>query len=127
MFTGPRRRLTALILRILLTLGFLAAAFPKFLPGSGWHARFAAWGYSEQFLLLIGLLEVLAVVGLWFARVAPYAQALLALILCGALYTNLVHPPRIEALRPVLFLMLLTILAFAQRAPVAPTPTTGPG
>jgi hypothetical protein len=40
-------RILRLVLRILLSLAFLAAAVRKFLPQSGWRERFAGWGYRR--------------------------------------------------------------------------------
>ncbi len=102
-------------LRVLLSLGFLAAAIPKFLPGSGWHERFVAWGYPSWFVPLVGALEVLGVIGMWVPRASVASMALLAVVLLEASYANLSHPPVLQAARPVIFLAMLTALFWAQR------------
>lgn len=98
------------VLRILLSLAFLAAGLPKFLPQSGWRERFAGWGYPAWFVLVIGLLEVAGVIGLWVPRLSRAAMTLLIAIMIGAAYTNLTHPPIAQALRPVIFLLLVVLL-----------------
>jgi uncharacterized membrane protein len=107
------RRVVAVILRILLSLGFFAAGITKFLPASNWHARFAGWGYAPWFVPVIGILELLGVLGLWVPGLARPAAGLLAVILMGALYTNVTHPPLVEAIRPAVFLVLLGAMYIA--------------
>ena len=109
------RRPLPVTLRVLVSLGFLAAALTKFLPHSGWQARFAAWGYPAWFVPLVGGLEVLGVVGLWVPRVSRQAIVLLAFVLIEATYTNLSHPPTMQAIRPAAFLGLLTALFLTQQ------------
>jgi uncharacterized membrane protein YphA (DoxX/SURF4 family) len=109
------RRPLPVTLRVLLTLGFLAAAVTKFLPHSGWQERFAAWGYPLWFVPLVGGLELLGIVGLWLPRASPYAMLLLAGVLVEASYANLSHPPLVQAIRPAVFLALLLGLFLTQR------------
>jgi uncharacterized membrane protein YphA (DoxX/SURF4 family) len=109
------RRPLPVTLRVLVSLGFLAAALTKFLPHSGWQTRFAAWGYPAWFVPLVGGLEVLGVAGLWVPRVSRQAIVLLAVVLIEATYTNLSHPPTMQAIRPGVFLTLLTALFLAQQ------------
>lgn len=117
------RRPVPVTLRILLSLGFLAAALTKFLPHSGWQERFTAWGYPAWFVPVVGALEVLGVLGLWVPRVSWQAMVLLAVVLLEASYANLSHPPIAQAVRPALFLTLLTALFVTQRmAPRRATP-----
>jgi putative oxidoreductase len=109
------RRPLPVTLRILLSLGFLAAALTKFLPHSGWQERFAAWGYPVWFVPVIGSLEIFGVLGLWVPRVSQQAMILLAIVLLEASYANLSHPPIMQAVRPILFLILLAALFVTQR------------
>ncbi len=102
-------------LRVMLSLGFLLAAITKFVPGSSWYERFAAWGYPLWFVPLVGALEVLGGVGLWVPRASGYAMLLLAGVLLEATYANVSHPPIAAAIRPTLFLTLLALLFFTQR------------
>ena len=108
--TSRSARILHLVLRILLSLAFLAAGLPKFLPQSGWRERFAGWGYPGWFVFVIGALEVAGVIGLWIPRISRAAMALLAVIMVGALLTNLTHPPMGQALRPIIFLLLILVL-----------------
>ena len=121
--SASARRALLVVLRLLLTIGFLAAGLTKFAPHSSWQARFAVWGYPAWFVLVIGALEVVGVLGLWVPRLSRYAVGLLAIILLGATYTNLTHPPIIQTIRPVVFLVLLAILFRMQSGGLTrPTP-----
>ena len=117
MATPILRRALPWILRALLTLGFLVPGLTKFSPQSGWVERFAGWGYAAWFVTVVGSLETLGAMGLWVPRVRQYAVALLAIVMLGAAYTNLTHPPITAALRPVVFLILLAGLSWSQRVP----------
>jgi putative oxidoreductase len=108
-------------LRVLLSLGFLAAALTKFVPHSGWEERFAAWGYPVWFVPLVGSAEVLGVIGLWIPRLSRYAIVLLAVVLLEASYANLSHPPLVQAVRPAVFLTLLLGLYITQRGSARPS------
>lgn len=120
------RRPLPVTLRLLLSLGFLAAALTKSVPHSGWPERFAAWGYPAWFVPVIGGLEVLGVFGLWVPRVSQQAMVLLAVVLLEASYANLSHPPILQVVRPAVFLALLTALFVTQRmVPRNPAPTSG--
>ena len=116
MTTFPRGPGLPVLLRVVLTLGFLLPAVTKFLPEFGWVGRFAGWGYPAWFVPVIGSLELLGVIGLWVPRARQGAVALLAAIMLGAIYTNVTHPPLSEIVRPVIFLALLGTLATVQRA-----------
>lgn len=119
------RRPVPTTLRVLLSLGFLAAAVTKFLPHSGWHERFAEWGYPDWFVPLVGGLEVLGVVGLWVPRASRQAMLILGGILLEATYTSLSHPPLAQVARPVAFVTLLALLFVTQqKAPRTPQPET---
>lgn len=85
-------RILHLVLRILLSLAFLAAGLPKFFPQSGWRERFAGWGYPAWFVLVIGALEIAGVIGFWVPRTAGAAMALLGVIMVGpSSQTSLIH------------------------------------
>lgn len=119
MTTPVLRRALPWTLRALLTVGFLIPGLTKFSPHSGWVERFAGWGYATWFVTVVGAAETLGAIGLWVPRARQYAVALLAIIMIGAAYTNLTHPPISAALRPVVFLVLLAGLWWSHRVPGA--------
>ena len=72
---------------VLLTLQFLAAGVGK-LTG-GWDPMFEEWGYTPAFALVIGLVEVLLVVGLFISRLRLYSVIIILLVMTGAIYTHI--------------------------------------
>jgi putative oxidoreductase len=113
------------VLRGLLTVGFLPAGLTKFLNQTGWVDRFATWGYGAWFVPVVGVLELVGLAALWIPPLTRYAVALLSILMLGAAYTHLTHPPQEAVLRPVLFLLVLGLLYWSLRR--AGTPSTAPG
>jgi uncharacterized membrane protein YphA (DoxX/SURF4 family) len=103
------------LLRGLLTVGFLPAGLTKFLAQAGWVDRFAGWGYDAWFVPVVGVLELLGLAALWVPSLTRYAVALLSILMLGAAYTHLMHPPQVAVLRPVLFLVVLGLLYWSLR------------
>jgi putative oxidoreductase len=73
----------------LLTLQFAAASAGK-LTGAA-EKRFIDWGYSATFSYIIGSLELLGAIGLFFPKFRMWAACGLMGIMIGAAYTHLTH------------------------------------
>lgn len=82
------KNVTAWILAVLLGLSFLAAGWPKILPSESMIVRFQNWGYSEGFVVLIGVLEFIGGALVLYPRTALYGGSLLIIIMLGAIYTH---------------------------------------
>ncbi|MFN8475699.1 MAG: DoxX family protein [Anaerolineae bacterium] len=99
-----------LILKILVSLIFVAAAFQK------WTGKVAPdwtrWGYSEHFMRATSIAEIVAVVLLWWPGLTMVGAALMALILLGALVTLIRHHESAShiALPGMTLIMALAIL-----------------
>ena len=98
-------------LTLLLVLMFFMVGLNKF-TSPGWIERFANWGYPENFLYVIGVLEMLGAVVLLIPRLAGYAAGGLIVLMIGATITHLVHG---EFPGPVIHLILLSIGLYARR------------
>ncbi len=98
-------------LTLLLVLMFFMVGLDKF-TSHGWMERFANWGYPDNFLYVIGVLEMLGAVGLLIPRLAGYAAGGLIVLMIGATITHLVHG---EFPGPVIHLVLLSIVFYARR------------
>jgi putative oxidoreductase len=98
------------ILSILTAVLLVAAGLPKILGQGGWTARFDRWGYPARFVVVIGVVEVVAALMLLIPRVAALGAAILAVVMLGAAGTHLVHgeTPRI-AVTLVLFAVFVAI------------------
>jgi len=95
-----------MVLRAAVTAVFLFAAFTKLRNP---HV-FAHFGYSDTFGIFIGIAEVCGAIGLWIPKFARWAAGGLAIIMAGAIYTQLhIGEPR-QGVVPVLVLFALTRL-----------------
>ena len=81
--------IAAWVVTVLLVLEFAYAGGIKLVPGGPATAGFRRFGYSDEFRILIGVVEVAGAVGLVVPRLASWAAAGLAAIMVGAVYTHL--------------------------------------
>lgn len=75
---------------LILCLFFILNGYPKiFSDSSNIVAKFKDWGYSSNFMLMIGILEIVGGIMVLVPRVAFYGALLLTAIMIGAIYTHL--------------------------------------
>jgi len=105
------RSIAGRVLHILLAVMFAVQGFAKLAGSPGWISRFEAWGYPDQFYLVIGFVELAGAVLLLIPRLAGIGALLLIAVMVGATATHLVHgePQVITTL--VLMMLLLIILS----------------
>ncbi len=82
------RSIAAWIAAILLTLIFVPAGWQKFSDHSGWAIAFRHWGYPIWFRVLIGVLELGAVVLLLSGRWAVAGAAVIIVVMLGGMGTH---------------------------------------
>lgn len=82
------RSIAAWIAAILLTLIFVPAGWQKFSDHSGWAIAFRHWGYPIWFRVLIGVLELGAVVLLLSGRWAVVGAAVIIVVMLGGMGTH---------------------------------------
>jgi len=82
-------RIAGWVVTVLLAIEFLYAGGIKLVPGGPATGGFQRFGYSDEFRILIGVLELAGAVGLLVPRLASWAAAGLAAIMVGAVYTHL--------------------------------------
>ena len=87
MATGQKKgRMIALwVLRVVVSLAFLAAGGSKLAGAPAMVAMFAKIGFGQWFRILTGLLEAAGAIGLLVPRFAVYAASLLAVVMVGAI------------------------------------------
>jgi putative oxidoreductase len=99
------------ILAAMLIMVFVRAGWDKFDPSSGWARAFRFWGYPVWFRVLIGLLEILAVLLLVWPRTAAYGAAIIILVMLGGMGTHVFvehRPSRVTS--ELLHLILASIV-----------------
>ena len=116
-------RVAVWVLSVVLALLFVLAAAPKMLRLSVWIDKFSSWGYSEWFVVTIGVLELLGAVLLLIPRLAFIGVGLLAVIMLGAGYTHIANGEGLEVIRPAVFLSLLLVVGWARRPGRVETPS----
>jgi uncharacterized membrane protein YphA (DoxX/SURF4 family) len=105
---------------VVLAVVFVLAGSSKLVgpSASRWGDRFGRWGFPAHLHSLVGVLEVLAGVGLLIPRSRRAAAATLLALMVGALVTHLVHgePARLAA-PLILGGMALLVTSWGARRP----------
>ena len=104
------RTLIAWAIGLILALFFILNGWPKIAAdNSAIVERFKSWGYTSNFALTIGILEIIGGIMVLVPRVAFYGALLLSAIMVGAIYTHLS-----TGIGSPIFAIFLLILAVAQ-------------
>ena len=91
---------------------FILTGLPKLTGINELMHRFSEWGYSEDFMLFIGISEFAAGILLLIPGAAKYAAGYLAIIMAGAIYTHLAFDPIAWIVLPAFCLSFLTFIAY---------------
>lgn len=97
---------------IALSLVYLLAGVPKLGGVSDVLHRFSEWGYSDEFMMFIGVSEFVAAILLVIPRTALYAAAYLGVIMVGAIYTHVAFDTVSMALLPAFCLSFLSFVGY---------------
>ena len=103
------------VVQILLAAFFVLAASGKLISRPQVIEIFRNWGFPEKFYLVIGALELLGAIGLLIPRLAGYAAAGLVLLMIGAALTHLLNAEGWQVLRPLIFIVFLTLVVYLRR------------
>lgn len=98
-------------LTILLALWLIAAGLSKLAPSDEQLANFENWEVSPEFMLFIGVCEILGAVALFIPKLRPFAVLGLAVILIGAIATHITSDELVKTPTPTIAL-LLTLSVF---------------
>jgi uncharacterized membrane protein YphA (DoxX/SURF4 family) len=74
--------------------------------------RFEQWGYSQEFMYLVGATEFLAGLGLLIPISSTYSAIYLSVIMTGAVYTHLAFAEYQMLLLPLLCLSFLAFIIY---------------
>jgi putative oxidoreductase len=109
------KSLISWIVQILLAIFFLLAASGKLISSPQVIERFRHWGFPNKWYLVVGALELLGAIGLLIPRIAGYAASGLILLMVGAALTHLINGEGLQVLRPLIFMMFLTLIVDLRR------------
>ena len=113
----------ALVLQVLLALAFLAASYPKVTRSKQMVEGFQKNHFPVWFLVLTGVLEIVAALGLiagiWVPILATLGAALLICVMLGAVLTHIRRKDAISHIAPAAVLLLLGVVLLAIHHPLA--------
>ncbi|HVI00392.1 MAG TPA: DoxX family protein [Enhygromyxa sp.] len=112
-----RRRPWGLNLALWIISGLLAFLFivsggAKFVGMM--HEQFQAWGYTRDFAVMIGIMEMLGAVGLLFKRTAGWAALGLMVIMLGAAWTHATRQEYVALTTPIAVFAALAFVAWGR-------------
>lgn len=88
---GKTTNIIAWILQVLMGLEFILAGQAKFTRPADWSKSFERWGFPDNFYLIIGGLELIGALAIFFPKYASKAALGLGIIMIGASITHAVH------------------------------------
>jgi len=109
---NPPMNITLWVVSALLAALFFVAGGAKI--GGWFDAQFIAWGYTQGFAVLIGVLEVVFAIGLLVKRTTAWAAFGLLAIMLGAIGTHLTHNEFSSLAVPILAFLLLGFVAWGR-------------
>jgi putative oxidoreductase len=107
--TRAQRWTNSVSIALAIVFGFSGMA--KLLGAELMRERFAAWGYPDVFMLVVGMLEVAGAIGLLIPRIASLAAIGLAMLMAGSVYTLLFRDFAPLAAVPLVFFAALLFIA----------------
>ncbi len=107
---GKGKKIAVWIVSVLLAGLFLFAGLPKLLTPAKVGPMFVQFGFALWFMTFIGVCEVLGGIGLLIPRLAALAAAGLSIIMIGAVITMVTHHQSMQAITPLVVLVLLIIV-----------------
>lgn len=103
------------IITLFLAYVFLRQGFAKFSDDSGWARAFRLWHYPDWFRILIGVVEVLAVVILFIRRFAIIGAMMIIIVMLGGMATHIWWGQSRYITSEILPLVLASIVAVGRR------------
>lgn len=100
-----------IVAKIIIALAFVAAGVGKLMGTASLHASFHLLGLPEWFGYFIGICQLLGAIGLFISPLSAAAALGSMLILLGAVYFHIVHPPITQGI-PASLLVLLCLFVF---------------
>jgi uncharacterized membrane protein YphA (DoxX/SURF4 family) len=112
--SGKVKTVALWVVTALLAALYVFAGAAKFLNAEEARRQFAEIGYPGWFLVLIAVLEIAGGLALLIPRLVPFAAAVLGVVMVGAVFTVLRHGDALQALVPLVCLVLLAAVGYAR-------------
>ena len=100
--------------KVILSVLFLLASSSKLTNHEAVIEMFSNWGFFQGFHWIIGLLELCLAILLLVPKTSLYSAISLFVIMIGALTTHIIHDPIGQIVRPIVFMILLSIVISLQ-------------
>jgi uncharacterized membrane protein YphA (DoxX/SURF4 family) len=100
------------IVTLFLAVVMVGPGMQKF-TGATWERMFRAWGYPDNFYLVIGAIEVVGGMLLLIPRTASAAGIMLSVVMMGAAVTHRVAGDR-SGIGELVFAALLLLIAYVR-------------
>lgn len=107
-----KKNIVAWVFQILMGVLYVIASSGKVTSQPEVIANFNAWGYPHGFYLIIGGLELLGGVLLFYPKTAGYASVILIAVMIGAALTHIVHDEGLIVLKPLAYMAGLIVVFY---------------
>jgi uncharacterized membrane protein YphA (DoxX/SURF4 family) len=112
MGTSKTKNIILWVLQILLGVFYVAQAIPKIMGNEEVMANFKRWGLPGSFHLVIGGLELLGGLLLFYPKTSAYSAIGLIVLMVGAAFTHILNSEGVMVLMPVIPMLLLVVVAY---------------
>jgi putative oxidoreductase len=109
------REVVLWIISLFLAWVFIRQGFSKFSDTSGWARAFRVWHYPQWFRILIGGIEISAVLLLFVRRFALAGAALIIMVMLGGMATHIWWGQPRYITSEMLPLILASIIALGRK------------
>jgi len=103
------------IITVFLAYVFLRQGIAKFSGDSGWARAFRAWHYPDWFRILIGVIEVSAVLTLFVRRFALVGAVMIIIVMLGGMATHVWWGQPRYITSEIFPLVLATVVALGRK------------
>lgn len=109
------KNISAWVLQVLVGLEFILAGQAKFTDPDRWAEQFEGWGFPNYFYLLIGGLELVLAILVFFPKYSAKAAIGLGIIMLGAAGTHAIHQEWDRVLVTMIITGVVALLYFLRR------------
>lgn len=103
------------VVQILIAAFFVLQGVAKLSTDGGWAERFAEWGYPDGFVLVIGVVELIAAVGVLIPATAVFGAAILIIVMIGAAFTHLTNSEP-QIITNIVIIVLCSLVIWGRQA-----------